>query len=362
MPSYIPSYPDDWQPPNKRARRDDRPPKRKGEVKAYNSYRPQYSQTPSDNGTATSKTSTHTRRDRKNNRSSRIHSLRNLLGRGGLPPNIQQEKERELASLLFDQEKDRVAKGGKKTLEKYHKVRFFERKKAERNLKRLQKERDSLQKNTAPVTDGDGDVDPDTEDERVQARQARQARLRELETEIHCADVDLQYTLYSPLKEKYISLFVEDPLHFSKKKKQNIPPGVKKGVYAMFDAEQQKQLGHVHDEGSQIIRSAAGLKPPMWYEVERCMKDTASTDTKKLELLRDSQSTVPTAFVDRELVTSRNKESNDVNRGAGQKRKRPAFLDEDEDELMNPANADTDSEDSQDGGMILDDEDGFFER
>lgn len=361
MPSYIPSYPDDWQRPTKRARRDDQPPKRKGEPKAYDSYRPQ-TQAPTNTGTAAPKASTHTRRDRKNNRSSRIHSLRNLLGRGGLPPNIQQEKERELASLLFDQEKDRVAKGGKKILEKYHKVRFFERKKAERNLKRLQKERDTLQKTTTPATDADGDVDLDAEDESMQARQAQKARLRQLEKEIHCAEVDLQYTLYSPLKEKYISLFVEDPLHFTKKKKQNIPPGVKKGVYAMFDAEQQKQLGHVHDEGSQIIRSAAGLKPPMWYEVERCMKDTAFTDTKKLELLRDSKLNTQAGFVDRVLVTSRKKEPIDMDGCAGQKRKRPAFLDEDEDVLMDPANADTDSEASQDGGMRLDDEDGFFER
>ena len=362
MPSYRPSYPDSWQPPTKRARTDDRPPKRKAEAEAYNSYRPQYAMPPSNIDTETSKTSTHTRRDRKNNRSSRIHSLRNLLGRGGLPPNIQQDKERELASLLFDQEKDRVAKGGKKVLEKYHKVRFFERKKAERSVKRLEKERETLQKNAAAVIDADRDMDLNAEDGSTQARQAQQARLRELEIEIHCAQVDLQYTLYSPLKEKYISLFVEDPLRITKKKKQNIPPGVKRGVYAMFDAEQQKQLGHIHDEGSQIIRSAAGLKPPMWYEVERCMKDTTFTDTKKLELLRDGKLSTQNAIIDKELVTSRNKVMNDKDGGAGQKRKRPAFLDEDEDELMNPANADTDSEDTEPGGMMLDEDDDFFER
>lgn len=120
----------------------------------------------------------HTKKERKQNRSTRIHSLRKLLARGTLPSTVQQEKERELAALVHEQNKTVSKKEAKKTLEKYHYVRFLERRKAEKKLKRLQKQQDMH---------GDS---------------------ADLSKRIHDMEVNRNYAIYAPLGEKYVSVFV----------------------------------------------------------------------------------------------------------------------------------------------------------
>lgn len=122
--------------------------------------------------------SKHTKKERKQNRSTRIHSLRKQLARGTLPSTIQQEKERELAALVHEQAKTVNKKQVKKTLEKYHYVRFLERRKAEKKLKQLWKQ------------------------------QKAQGDSPELSERIHEMEVNLNYAIYAPLGEKYVSMFV----------------------------------------------------------------------------------------------------------------------------------------------------------
>lgn len=117
------------------------------------------------------------KKERKQNPSTRIHSLRKLLARDSLPSTVRQEKERELAALVHDQERDRSKKQAKKILEKYHYVRFVERQKAEKKLKQLRKQ----------LANGDDDG-------------TIAARLQEME-------VNRNYAIYAPLNQKYISLF-----------------------------------------------------------------------------------------------------------------------------------------------------------
>lgn len=119
----------------------------------------------------------HSKKERKQNPSSRVHSLRKLLARGNLPSNIQQEKERELAALLHDQERTKTKKEAKKVLEKYHYVRFVERQKAEKRIKKLRKQ---LQLN------GEDEV---------------------LKRKIHEMEVNRNYAIYAPLDQKYVSIF-----------------------------------------------------------------------------------------------------------------------------------------------------------
>ncbi|KAK5938661.1 rRNA-processing protein efg1 [Knufia obscura] len=119
----------------------------------------------------------HTKKERKQNRSTRIHSLRKQLARGSLPSTIQQEKERELAALLHEQNKTKSKQESKRTLEKYHYVRFVERQKAEKRLKQLLK-----QKKAEPEGD-------------------------ELSRKIHEMEVNRNYAMYAPLDQKYISIF-----------------------------------------------------------------------------------------------------------------------------------------------------------
>lgn len=123
-------------------------------------------------------TSKHTKKERKQNRSTRIHSLRKQLARGTLPSTIQQEKERELEALLHEQTKTASKQQAKKTLEKYHYVRFLERRKAEKKLKQLRKQQDAH---------GESD---------------------DLSKRIHEMEVSRNYAIYAPLGEKYVSIFV----------------------------------------------------------------------------------------------------------------------------------------------------------
>lgn len=78
--------------------------------------------------------------------------------------------------------------------------------------------------------------------------------LASLEKEIYNTRVDLNYAIYSPLTEKYISLY----------------PNEKRGV-----SEEPAE--------STLIRNSSGEKPPLWYAVERSMKDGT------LDLLRDGK-------------------------------------------------------------------------
>ncbi|KAL8714257.1 MAG: hypothetical protein Q9220_001986 [cf. Caloplaca sp. 1 TL-2023] len=98
-----------------------------------------------------------------------------------LPLDIRIEKERALAGYKQDLEKAQIEKERQRMIKKYHMVRFFERQKATRNLKKLRK--------------------------RLAAAATNSPECQTLETEIHDAEVDLNYTMYHPLDEKYIGLY-----------------------------------------------------------------------------------------------------------------------------------------------------------
>lgn len=137
----------------------------------------------------------------------RIRSLTRLLSSPAstnLPATKRQEHERELASLKSElEEAEHVAarkeeeRRRSKVIGKYHKVRFFERRKAERRLKQLRKR-----------LNGDTDVGSDVEingaeaDSDLSTRDKRQM--------LHEKEVDVQYTLFYPLDEPYLSLFATE--------------------------------------------------------------------------------------------------------------------------------------------------------
>ena len=123
------------------------------------------------------KANKHSKKERKQNRSTRIHSIRKLLARDTLPSTIRQERERELSALLLEQEQGKAKKQSKKTLEKYHYVRFVERMKAEKKLKQLKK------------------------------KQSHSPDDSSLKSKIHNMEVNHNYAIYAPLSEKYVSVF-----------------------------------------------------------------------------------------------------------------------------------------------------------
>ncbi|KAH7047337.1 hypothetical protein B0J12DRAFT_741268 [Macrophomina phaseolina] len=112
----------------------------------------------------------------------RIRDLRRQLDRTGedMPANIRVDKERELQACEHELSVAEAERVKQDMIPRYHKVRFFERQKATRFLKKAVKR---LNDNSDPEKHAD------------------------LEREQHICEVDLNYTLYYPLIRPYVSLY-----------------------------------------------------------------------------------------------------------------------------------------------------------
>ncbi|KAM7223795.1 DUF2361 domain containing protein [Rhypophila decipiens] len=97
-----------------------------------------------------------------------------------MPAHVRGDLERELAAHKQRIAEDRQRKHRSKMIGKYHMVRFFERKKATRRAKQIKKQ-------LAETTDPE-----------------EKARL---ESDLHVAEVDIDYAIYYPFLERYISLY-----------------------------------------------------------------------------------------------------------------------------------------------------------
>ncbi|KAH8793075.1 hypothetical protein F5882DRAFT_71236 [Hyaloscypha sp. PMI_1271] len=131
-----------------------------------------------------------------------------------LPADVRAEDERALAAYQQELASAQAEKTRQKMIKKYHMVRFFERQKATRLLKKLRK--------------------------RLLAAESTE-EVETLKTQMHVAEVDLNYTQYCPLSEVYVSLY---------------PPKVS----SSNDADSSNEV-------------ESKPKPPMWGEVEKCMED-----------------------------------------------------------------------------------------
>lgn len=84
----------------------------------------------------------------------------------------------------------------------------------------------------------------------------------ELSQKIHAARVNLNYTIYYPLTEKYISLYP----------KQNNPSG---------EADEKSGSGTESKEKNKTVEES---RPPMWAVVEKCMEDGTLDDLREGKL------------------------------------------------------------------------------
>ncbi|EEP77152.1 predicted protein [Uncinocarpus reesii 1704] len=175
----------------------------------------------------------------------RIRNIKRLLAKrtDDLPADVRVAKERELAECHRDLERAEERKNRSKMIQKYHFVRFLERKRALKELRKLCAQRSKLDKDT--------NLDPSS----------KAAALEKLNKSIKIAETDLNYTLFSPLTEKYISLY---------------PTGRRQ-------QQQGQQEEPPEPEESNIIRTTTGEKPPLWYTVQQSQADGT------LEQLRDGK-------------------------------------------------------------------------
>lgn len=151
---------------------------------------------------------------------SRIRSLKRQLERNeSLSAVAQQEKERALKAAEDELERNQQAKQRNDIIGRWHKVRFFDRRKAEKRVKKAKKELEGLEE----------------EDERSLLLKQR----------VLDAEVDVKYAVYYPLEVDYVPLF----------------PRRKKGTED--DEENGDDIAEVERKGD----------PVMWQTVKRCMAE-----------------------------------------------------------------------------------------
>ncbi|KAJ9202520.1 hypothetical protein DTO164E3_2960 [Paecilomyces variotii] len=188
----------------------------------------------------------------------RIRDVKRLLDRVDLPPEGRITQERALIGYQRDLESEMAKRKRSEMIKKYHFVRFLERKTATKELKKLQRREREISESDSPTKKED---------------------LKLLASRIHTARVNLNYTIYSPLTEKYISLYPD-------KKKKNKDRD--SGNDANSDSDSQKGDKRSRSESQQpqeytIQTNDSGEKPPLWYVVEKCMADGT------LDLLREGK-------------------------------------------------------------------------
>ena len=196
-----------------------------------------------------------------------------------IPADVRQEKGRELVSLCLERERKKAQKRATKNLGKYHMVRFVERQKSEKKLKQLRKmlilEQDSRRRRVRPAQEHAANQDSDNEMDTDEGAVLPDPKELELEEQIKRTETDLNYAIYTPLGEKYISLFPSNG-------KEKIA-GMSRIAKSMLTSGEEAEVRRLKDDT--IIRNNTGERPPMWYRVQECMQNGT------LEQLRDGKLT-----------------------------------------------------------------------
>ncbi|KAJ9096021.1 hypothetical protein QFC21_005385 [Naganishia friedmannii] len=126
---------------------------------------------------------------------SSIRQTTRLLSKDNLAPALRVQTERRLTSLQADLAKAENRTVERKNGERYHMVKFFERKKILRIIKRIQRQLKGMDGNV-----GGKGKEKSTEGEDEPSRE-------QLEKELEDARVMLNYVIHYPNTIKYVSLF-----------------------------------------------------------------------------------------------------------------------------------------------------------
>jgi hypothetical protein len=126
----------------------------------------------------------------------KIRDVERTLRKPGLAATKKLEAERALAALREELEDVQRGQKAKENAQRYHMVRFFERKKAARKLKQAVKAMLG-EKNSVKANESD---ESDKEEVSVRDEETLRANLEK-------AEIDLYYTVLFPLERKYISLY-----------------------------------------------------------------------------------------------------------------------------------------------------------
>ncbi|KAK8088061.1 rRNA-processing protein efg-1 [Apiospora hydei] len=139
-----------------------------------------------------------------------------------LPADKKNDLERELAHYKQKIEEANGGKQRKQMIKKYHMVRFFERKKADKLAKQIQKQLDACE----------------DEEERKQ-----------LEKDLHVAQIDGQYARNFPYLEAYVSLYPVKSLGLT------------------------TQGGEQPETASTAAQALRNERPPLWHAIEKATEE-----------------------------------------------------------------------------------------
>jgi len=169
-----------------------------------------------------------------------------------LPPKVRISKERELASAEHELAESQAAEKRSKMIARYHKVRFFDRQKATKRLKRARK------------------AMKEVEDDAV--------RREELAREADECELDVQYAMYYPLDVAYVALYPS-----VKKADGQEEDGKAVEVARQGDAEMRALLKKCVAEGKlDALRNGKLDKEGNYKAVEGVVDDeTKAKNTKK---------------------------------------------------------------------------------
>ncbi|KAI0527791.1 hypothetical protein F5B22DRAFT_4367 [Xylaria bambusicola] len=169
---------------------------------------------------------------------------RRLNRKDSLPANVQHELEKELDH--HKRKLNDLADGKKRgaMIKKYHMVRFFERKKADRLAKQIRTQLEA-------TTD---------EEER-----------KKLQADLHTAEVDSLYARYFPHRERYVSL------------------------YPVSSSNAEGEEGAKTEDASTAARSLRTERPPLWSVIEKTAKKghSALVQIQERKSTGDSRSKSP---------------------------------------------------------------------
>lgn len=118
--------------------------------------------------------------------------------------------------------------------------------------------------------------------EKAKQQQKTEKELAVLQKRIDTAQIGVNYTIYYPLTEKYLSLYPQE-------KKRDIVEGHNRNVANNDgdDAEEEEEESEDEDmqtsEDHNPSEGKEGEKPPMWDVIKKCMAD------KTLDKLRDGK-------------------------------------------------------------------------
>ncbi|KAI0400991.1 hypothetical protein F4802DRAFT_461766 [Xylaria palmicola] len=196
---------------------------------------------------------------------------RRLNREDSLPANVKHELEKELDHHRHKLEDLADKKKRSAMIQKYHMVRFFERKKADRLARQIR---------TQLKTTSD-------KEER-----------KKLEADLHIAEVDALYAKFFPHRERYVSLYP-----------------VSSGSTKAEDA-------------STAARSLHSVRPPLWGTIEEAAKEGNATLVRIQERksASDSRSKQPQKQASKQSVAARGDQvadSTDTRKGKGKNRQEP---------------------------------------